>query len=132
MRERASRLRSVDAVIVNGGTAQAGEIPMQLQPGLAVNLLTGERRDGRVGIWVVDPVTGAEDKIAALGIRIRRGVSFHGVSLNVDPDLAHFAGIVPCGISQHGVTSLSRLGKKAAQTEIDAALRAAFAEVFGG
>ena len=94
--------------------------------------VTGERRDGRVGIWVVDPVTGAEDKIAALGIRIRRGVSFHGVSLNVDPDLAHFAGIVPCGISQHGVTSLSRLGKKAAQTEIDAALRAAFAEVFGG
>lgn len=94
--------------------------------------VTGERRDGRVGIWVVDPVTGAEDKIAALGIRIRRGVSFHGVSLNVDPDLAHFAGIVPCGISQHGVTSLSRLGKKAAQIEIDAALRAAFAEVFGG
>jgi len=94
--------------------------------------VTGERRDGRVGIWVVDPVTGAEDKIAALGIRIRRGVSFHGVSLNVDPDLAHFAGIVPCGISQHGVTSLSRLGKRPAQTEIDAALRAAFAEVFGG
>lgn len=94
--------------------------------------VTGERREGRVGIWVVDPVTGAEDKIAALGIRIRRGVSFHGVSLNVDPDLAHFAGIVPCGISQHGVTSLKRLGKTTAMADVDAALKTSFAEVFGG
>lgn len=94
--------------------------------------VTGERREGRVGIWVADPVTGSEDKIAALGIRIRRGVSFHGVSLNVDPDLSHFAGIVPCGISQHGVTSLKRLGKTAAMAEVDAALKANFATVFGG
>lgn len=92
--------------------------------------VTGERRAGRVGIWVVDPATGAEDKIAALGIRVRRGVSFHGVSLNVDPDLTHFAGIVPCGISAHGVTSLRRLGRDAAMTDVDAALKAAFAEVF--
>lgn len=93
--------------------------------------VTGERRDGRVGIWVVDPVTGAEDKIAALGIRIRRGVSFHGVSLNVDPDLAHFAGIVPCGIAAHGVTSLALLGRPASMAEVDAALKASFAEIFG-
>ncbi len=92
--------------------------------------VTGERREGRVGIWVVDPHTGGEDKIAALGIRIRRGVSFHGVSLNVDPDLSHFAGIVPCGISQHGVTSLKRLGRAAAMADVDAALKDAFAEVF--
>lgn len=93
--------------------------------------VTGERREGRVGIWVVDPATGAEDKIAALGIRIRRGVSFHGVSLNVDPDLSHFTGIVPCGISQHGVTSLKRLGKPAKMAQVDAALRATFQDVFG-
>ena len=90
----------------------------------------GERREGRVGIWVIDHATGAEDKIAALGIRIRRGISFHGVSLNVDPDLSHFAGIVPCGISQHGVTSLARLGVAARRDEVDAALKAAFSDVF--
>ncbi|MFT3808385.1 MAG: lipoyl(octanoyl) transferase LipB [Micropepsaceae bacterium] len=94
--------------------------------------VTGERRDGRVGIWVVDPRTGCEDKIAALGVRIRRGVSFHGVSLNVDPDLSHFAGIVPCGISQHGVTSLKRLGRPASMADVDAALKDSFATVFGG
>jgi lipoyl(octanoyl) transferase len=92
--------------------------------------VTGERREGRVGIWVADELTGAENKIAALGIRIRRGVSFHGVSLNVDPDLSHFAGIVPCGIAQHGVTSLARLGKNAPMTSVDSALRAAFTEIF--
>ena len=97
---------------------------------LAAFGVTGERREGRVGIWVVDPATGAEDKIAALGVRIRRGVSFHGVSLNVAPDLAHFAGIVPCGIRQHGVTSLARLGVEATMDEIDAALRHAFGGVF--
>lgn len=69
----------------------------------------GERRIGRIGIWVTEP-GGAENKIAALGIRIRRGVSFHGISINVSPDLSHFAGIVPCGIREHGVTSLKRLG----------------------
>lgn len=99
---------------------------------LAAFGVSGERREGRVGIWVIDPVTGAEDKIAALGIRIRRGVSFHGVSLNVDPDLSHFAGIVPCGISQHGVTSLTRLGKSVTMREVDAAMVKSFAAVFGG
>lgn len=93
--------------------------------------VTGERRAGRVGIWVADPATGREDKIAALGLRVRRGVSFHGVSLNVDPDLSHFAGIVPCGIAAHGVTSLARLGRPATMAEVDAALRSSFAEVFG-
>lgn len=93
--------------------------------------VTGERRAGRVGIWVADPATGREDKIAALGLRVRRGVSFHGVSLNADPDLSHFAGIVPCGIAAHGVTSLARLGRPATMAEVDAALRASFAEVFG-
>lgn len=94
--------------------------------------VAGERREGRVGIWVVNPASGAEDKIAALGIRIRRGVSFHGVSLNVDPDLSHFAGIVPCGISQHGVTSLAGLGKPVAMDVVDAALKTSFSHVFGG
>ncbi len=99
---------------------------------LATFDVVGERREGRVGIWVVDPISGGEDKIAALGIRIRRGVSFHGVSLNLDPDLSHFSGIVPCGISQHGVTSLKRLGKAVSMPQLDAALKSAFAEVFGG
>jgi len=94
--------------------------------------VTGERRAGRIGIWVADPATGTENKIAALGIRIRRGVSFHGVSLNVDPDLSHFAGIVPCGISEHGVTSLKALGKPASMAEVDSAMKTAFVPVFGG
>jgi lipoyl(octanoyl) transferase len=93
--------------------------------------VTGGRREGRIGIWVADPVTGIENKIAALGLRIRRGVSFHGVSLNVAPDLTHFAGIVPCGIKAHGVTSLWQLGAGASMADADAALRASFAEVFG-
>ena len=93
--------------------------------------VTGERREGRVGIWVADTLTGSENKIAALGIRIRRGVSFHGVSLNADPDLTHFGGIVPCGIAQHGVTSLARLGLPANMDAVDAALRDAFSQVFG-
>jgi lipoyl(octanoyl) transferase len=93
--------------------------------------VTGERREGRVGIWVADPVTGAESKVAALGLRIRRGVSFHGVSLNVQPDLSHFAGIVPCGIKAHGVTSLNQLGKSTSMAEVDDALHAAFQSVFG-
>jgi lipoyl(octanoyl) transferase len=93
--------------------------------------ITGERRDGRVGIWVVER-DGRENKIAALGVRVRRWVTFHGVALNVDPDLGHFDGIVPCGIRQHGVTSLAAQGILVAMPEVDAAMRAAFIEVFGG
>ncbi len=83
--------------------------------------VAGERREGRVGIWVGDGA--GEAKIAALGIRISRGVSLHGVSINVCPDLAHFAGIVPCGIREHGVTSLAALGVDASMEEMDLALR---------
>jgi lipoyl(octanoyl) transferase len=89
----------------------------------------GERREGRVGIWVARG--SREDKIAALGVRVRRWVTFHGVALNVAPDLSHFTGIVPCGIREHGVTSLADLGLNASMTEVDAALREAFHEVFG-
>jgi lipoyl(octanoyl) transferase len=91
----------------------------------------GERRDGRVGIWVVDRMAGTESKIAALGVRVTRWVSWHGVALNVEPDLSHFGGIVPCGISEHGVTSLHALGVLATMDEVDAALKSAWAEVFG-
>ena len=91
----------------------------------------GERREGRVGIWVADRARGTEDKVAAIGVRVTRWVTWHGVALNVDPDLEHFGGIVPCGVSQHGVTSLHRLGVPAAMEEADAALRAAWGEVFG-
>ncbi len=90
----------------------------------------GERREGRIGIWVTEPA-GTEAKIAAIGVRITRWVSWHGVALNVWPDLGHFAGIVPCGISEHGVTSLHALGAAASMTEADAALSAAWNEVFG-
>lgn len=89
----------------------------------------GEQRDGRVGIWV-DRGGGREEKIAAIGVRIRRWISFHGVSLNVDPDLDHFGGIVPCGIAEHGVTSLAALGLPVAMVDVDLALRAAFEECF--
>ncbi|HEX7391183.1 MAG TPA: lipoyl(octanoyl) transferase LipB [Acidiphilium sp.] len=91
----------------------------------------GELREGRVGIWVVDPATGAERKIGALGVRVSRWVSYHGVALNVAPDLGHFAGIVPCGIRDHGVTSLADLGVDAPMEAVDAALRAGFLDVFG-
>jgi lipoyl(octanoyl) transferase len=90
----------------------------------------GERRDGRIGVWIAT-ADGREDKIAAIGVRVRRWVSYHGVALNVDPDLDHFRGIVPCGIVQHGVTSLARLGITASTAEVDIALRATFDEVFG-
>ena len=93
--------------------------------------IRGERREGRVGIWVVDRARGTEDKVAAIGVRVTRWVSWHGVALNVDPDLSHFGGIVPCGISGHGVTSLHRLGIPATMEEADSALRAAWDEVFG-
>ena len=90
-------------------------------------------REGRVGVWVERKGAGwaREDKIAAIGVKVRRWVSFHGISLNVDPDLDHFAGIVPCGISEHGVTSLLDLGLTASMDEADAALKAAFEQVFG-
>lgn len=89
----------------------------------------GERREGRVGIWVVRG--SREDKIAAIGVRVRRWVTFHGVSLNVDPDLTHFSGIVPCGISEHGVTSLHDLGLPVSMADVDVAMRRAFEKIFG-
>lgn len=91
----------------------------------------GERREGRVGIWVADHATGAENKIAAIGVRVTRWVSWHGVALNVAPNLAHYGGIVPCGIRAHGVTSLHALGIPATLEEADSALMAAWPAVFG-
>ncbi|WP_117191471.1 lipoyl(octanoyl) transferase LipB [Rhizobium terrae] len=98
----------------------------------------GERREDRVGVWVRRPEkpllpdgSMAEDKVAALGIRLRRWVSFHGLSLNVDPDLSHFSGIVPCGISAHGVTSLVDLGLPVMMADVDMRLREAFEDIFG-
>ena len=92
--------------------------------------VTGERRQGRVGIWV-ERGDGREDKIAAIGVRVRHWVAYHGVALNVNPDLGHFQGIVPCGIAEHGVTSLADLGVPVSLAEADAALRAGFEQVFG-
>ncbi len=89
----------------------------------------GERRKGRVGIWVVNGP--AEAKIGAIGVRVSRWVSWHGVALNVDPDLSHFSGIVPCGVREHGVTSLAALGRPVTMHDADVALRAAWDEVFG-
>jgi lipoyl(octanoyl) transferase len=94
----------------------------------------GELRSGRVGVWVERKTPDApsrEDKIAAIGVKLRKWVSFHGVSLNVEPDLSHFSGIVPCGIAEHGVTSLVDLGLPVTMDEADAALEASFAAVFG-
>lgn len=94
----------------------------------------GELRDGRVGVWVERRTPGLaprEDKIAAIGVKLRRWVSFHGISLNVEPDLSHFAGIVPCGISEHGVTSLVDLGLPVTMDEADAALKSSFERRFG-
>ena len=94
--------------------------------------VTGERRAGRVGIWVARQ-GGGEDKIAAIGVRLRRWVTFHGISLNVDPELSHYSGIVPCGVTanQGGVTSLAALGHRVKMSDADAALKQAFEEVFG-
>jgi lipoyl(octanoyl) transferase len=89
----------------------------------------GERRQGRVGIWVVNKAR--EEKIAAIGVRLRRWVTFHGVSLNVDPDLTHYSGIVPCGIKEHGITSLSALGISVSMSEVDSELKNSFREIFG-
>ncbi|GAB4369521.1 MAG: lipoyl(octanoyl) transferase LipB [Kiloniellaceae bacterium] len=101
---------------------------------LAAFAVTGERREGRVGIWVERRQPGApsrEDKIAAIGVRVRRWVTYHGIAINVEPDLEHFSGIVPCGISEHGVTSLVDLGLPVGLPDLDAALRAGFPGVFG-
>ncbi len=99
--------------------------------------IKGEIREGRVGVWVTRPEkpllpdgTPAEDKIAAIGIRLRKWVSFHGVSINVEPDLSHFDGIVPCGITDYGVTSLVDLGLPVTMDDLDVALKRCFADVF--
>ena len=99
--------------------------------------ITGEIREGRVGVWVArddKPLTASgqvpEDKIAAIGIRLRKWVSFHGISINVEPDLGHFSGIVPCGITEHGVTSLVDLGLPVTMADLDVALRRSFDPVF--
>jgi len=92
--------------------------------------VTAEPRADRVGLWVARG-RGREDKIAAIGVRVRRWVTFHGMAINLAPDLSHFSGIVPCGIADHGVTSLADLGIEAAMPDLDAALIATFAEVFG-
>ncbi len=91
--------------------------------------IEGERRDGRVGIWVAHP-DGREDKIAAIGVRVRRWITYHGLSINLAPDLDHFQTIVPCGISQHGVTSLKELGRDVTMAELDGVLRETFGEIF--
>jgi lipoyl(octanoyl) transferase len=92
--------------------------------------IVGGRREDRVGVWVNQPE--GEKKIAALGIRVRGGVTLHGISLNVDPDLSHFDGIIPCGISDYGVTSLKALGVKVEMSDVDDALRRHFHRLFGG
>lgn len=99
--------------------------------------VTGEIRQGRVGVWVERPEkprtqqgAPAEYKIAAIGIRLRKWISFHGISINVDPDLSHFSGIVPCGISEHGVTSLVDLGLPVSLPDVDLALLKTFAQIF--
>jgi lipoyl(octanoyl) transferase len=94
--------------------------------------IAGEIRPARVGVWVMGATPGEpERKIAAIGIRIRRGVSFHGISLNVAPDLTHYDGIVPCGITEHGVTSFADLGRKVSMKAVDRALERSFTALFG-
>lgn len=95
--------------------------------------IRGEKREDRVGVWVRRPDKGesAEDKIAAIGIRVRRWVTFHGISLNIEPDLSHYQGIVPCGISGHGVTSLVDLGIPVTMPEVDAIMCTTFRDTFG-
>src|SRR4249919_1824755 len=103
---------------------------------LAAFNVRGERREDRVGVWVRRPDKGPghEDKIAAIGVRLKRWVSFHGIAINVEPDLSHFAAIVPCGVAdpRYGVTSLVDLGLPVTMADVDVALRRAFVEVFGG
>jgi lipoyl(octanoyl) transferase len=95
--------------------------------------ITGERRSGRVGIWVERPglLGPREDKVGAIGVRVRHWITYHGIALNVAPDLSHFSGIVPCGVAAHGVTSLRDLGVAASMETVDEALRAEFEAVFG-
>jgi len=95
--------------------------------------IKGERREGRVGIWVRRPEKGEtrEDKVAAIGLRVSRWVTTHGISFNVEPELSHYTGIVPCGIQAHGVTSLADLGLPVSMADADVALRVAFEKVFG-
>ena len=106
---------------------QLEELAIRTLAGFGVQ---GERREGRIGIWVALP-DGREAKIGAIGVRVRRWVTYHGLALNLAPDLSHFEGIVPCGISEYGVTSLAALGVGAGLTDLDAALRRSFADVFG-
>ena len=94
--------------------------------------IKGERREGRVGIWVANAARGTEAKIGAIGVRVSRWVSWHGIAVNVDPDLSHFGGIVPCGIAEHGVTSLADQGVIASLPDLDRALADAWPTVFGG
>ena len=100
---------------------------------LAAHNVTGERRDGRIGVWVKRPDKGPlrEDKIAAIGVRVSKWVTFHGISLNVAPDLSHYDGIVPCGITDQGVTSFEDLGQLVSLPEVDSSLRMAFEGRFG-
>ena len=93
--------------------------------------IKAERREERVGVWVERPELGREDKIAALGIRVKKWITLHGISLNIDPDLSHYHGIVPCGISGHGVTSLMDLGHIMSMSEMDTILRTEFEKIFG-
>ena len=109
--------------------AYVGRLEAWLIAVLADFGVAGEVREGRVGVWV--ETAGGEAKIAALGVRVRRWVTYHGVSLNVAPDLGHYRGIVACGIREHGVTSLQALGVDAAMGEVDAALKRHFEEAFG-
>lgn len=96
---------------------------------LAVFGVKGERREGRVGVWIQNP-DGSEDKIAAIGVRVRRWVSFHGISINIDPDLSHYGGIIPCGIREHGVTSLKKLGIPVDATQVDEIFQDIFEQNF--
>ena len=100
---------------------------------LAAHTITGERRDGRIGVWVKRPDKGPgrEDKIAAIGVRVSKWVTFHGISLNVMPDLTHYDGIIPCGITDQGVTSFEDLGQLVSLPEVDSSLRTAFENRFG-
>jgi lipoyl(octanoyl) transferase len=118
--------------------AFVGRLEAWVIAALAEFNLRAEIRPGRVGVWIARPDkpplpdgTPREDKIAAIGVRIRRWVSFHGISINVEPDLSHFDGIVPCGIEGHGVTSLVDLGLPVTMDDLDVALRRSFGEVFG-
>ena len=118
-----------------GGDVRAliGSLERWIVASLAVFNVVGESRPGRVGVWVRRATADGwrEDKIAAIGLRVSRGVTTHGISLNVEPDLSHYAGIVPCGIAEHGVTSLADLGLPVTLADADVALRRAFEGVFG-